>query len=302
MSKAAPRATARASDPSADSPDATVPLGPTARGRRLQAYGMRLGARLVARGRVKRGLRYMGVPVNYWRSVEYELALDRASFTAGDRVLDIGSPKLLSLYIAEKTGASVTATDIEDYFITEYELLRQLRGISSERLRLSVEDGRKLSFPDGSFDKVYSISVVEHIPDQGDIDCVREMARVLAPGGLCILTVPFWPTSRVDWREADFYWSRGAGAGTDDKVFFQRRYSHDDLLDRLVRPSGLRLIELSYVGERVMAKSRHEFCEFLPPITGPVQPLLARLLLTRPVGDWRALRKPLCALVVLQKP
>jgi hypothetical protein len=51
-----------------------------------------------------------------------------------------------------------------------------------------------------------------------------------------------------------------------------------------------------------MPRSNREFCELLKPPTGPIQPLLSRLLLTRPVADWRSLRKPLCALIVLEKP
>lgn len=92
-----------------------------------------------------------------------------------------GSPKLLSLWVAEKIGAQVVATDIEAYFIEEYELLRQVRHVPPERLRLAVEDGRRLSFEDDTFDRVYSLSVLEHIPYEGDSECVRELARVLAP-------------------------------------------------------------------------------------------------------------------------
>lgn len=257
---------------------------------------------LLTERRLKRSLRYVVVPVNYWRDLEFRLAFKEGAFAPGDRVLDVGSPKLLSLYIAERTGATVFATDIEDYFVAEHELLRSLRGIPPERLHTGVEDGRRLSFADDTFDKVYSISVLEHIPDDGDTECVCELARVLAPKGRCILTVPFWPMSRTDWREPDFYWSRSSVTGQNGKVFFQRRYSARDLEERLIRPSGLQLIKQGFVGERVMAGSSREFCEYLPPVTGPVQPLLSRLLLTKPVEDWRTLRKPLCALMVLEKP
>jgi SAM-dependent methyltransferase len=275
---------------------------PAAVGFRLQAYGAGLGLRLLGLRRVGRGLRYVGVPVNYWRSVEYRLALAAARFARGDRVLDVGSPKLLSLWVAEKLDAQVVATDIESYFIEEYEVLRRLRRVLPERLQLAVEDGRRLSFPDASFDKVYSLSVLEHIPEQGDTECVRELARVLAPGGRCVLTVPFWPTSRVDWREPDFYWS---GASVDDasgRVFYQRRYSAEDLQERLIGPSHLRLAELRFVGDRLSRRGDRELCELLPPLTGPLQPALAKLLTTAPAADWRTLRKPLCALVVLEKP
>lgn len=269
---------------------------------RLQAYGAGLGARLLGRRRLRRGLRYVVVPVNYWRSLEYRLALEECRVTPGERVLDVGSPKLLALWMADRLGARVVATDIESYFIEEYSLLRAMRRVPQERLRLSVEDGRRLSFGDASFDKVYSLSVLEHIPDEGDSACVSELARVLAPGGRCVITVPFWPTSRTDWRAPDFYWS---GPSVDDatgQVFYQRRYSEADLWERLIDPSGLCLAGLRFVGDRFDPGPDRELCEFLPPATGPLQPALARLLMTRPADDWRSLRKPLCALVVLEKP
>ena len=268
----------------------------------LQAYGAALGLQLLRRRRLRRALRYLVVPVNYWRSVEYRLVLEGGQFSRGDRVLDVGSPKLLSLWAAEKLGARVIATDIEPYFIEEYELLRQVRRVPADRLRLAVEDGRRLSFGDASFDRVYSLSVLEHIPGNGDTECVRELARVLAPRGRCVLTVPFWPSSRVDWRKPDFYWS---GASVDDssgRVFYQRRYSEADLHERLVGPSGLRLAALRFVGDRLARRGDRELCELLPPAAGPLQPALARLLTTAPADDWRALRKPLCAVLVLENP
>jgi len=269
---------------------------------RLQAYGVGLGLRLLARRRLVRGLRYVIVPVNYWRSLEYRLVLQECRFAPGERVLDVGSPKLLSLWLADRVGARVVATDIEPYFIEEYGLLSRIRRVSEDRLRLGVQDARRLTFDDASFHKVYSVSVLEHIPAGGDSVAVRELARVLAPGGRCVVTVPFWPESRTDWRAPDFYWS---GASVDDatgRVFYQRRYSEADLRERLIEPSGLRLAALRFVGDRIDAGGGRELCEFLPPVTGPLQPALARALMTRPSDDWRTLRKPLCALVVLEKP
>lgn len=268
----------------------------------LQAYGASIGLRLLRRRRLTRGLRYLIVPVNYWRSLEYRLALVEGAFGSGQRVLDIGSPKLLSLWIADRLGASVVATDIDAYFTEEYQVLRRAKGLAPEQLRLEVVDGRKLSFDDGSFDRVYSLSVLEHIPEHGDTACVREIARVLASGGRFVLTVPFWPTSRIDWRDRDFYWSGASVNGVGGKVFFQRRYSEADLYERLIQPSGLRLARLSYVGDRVDVGAEREVCELLPPLTGPLQPVLARLFQTAPAPDWRSLRKPLCALIVLEKP
>ncbi len=268
----------------------------------LTQYGMKLGMKLVAHGRVKRGLRYIVVPVNYWRTVEFGLVCEAGQFQSGDRVLDIGSPKLLSLYLAKCVGARVLATDIEDYFMDEYRYLRQLEAVPQTQFEVGVQDGRHLRLPDASFDKVVSISVVEHIPDRGDTECIREIQRVLAPGGRCLITVPFSPTSKMEYKSSEgFYWAGSSNVEGGKGVFYQRRYSEDDLYERLINPSGLRLKEVRYVGERLLTRSRHEVCEYLPLQLGPIHPLASKLVHTPPARSWRELRKPLCAFIVLEK-
>jgi len=49
-------------------------------------------------------------------------------------------------------------------------------------------DGRRMPFPDASFASVMSISVMEHIP--GVEDVLKEIGRVLRPGGVLAYAVP----------------------------------------------------------------------------------------------------------------
>jgi SAM-dependent methyltransferase len=61
-----------------------------------------------------------------------------------------------------------------------------------ERLKRAVDvfgDGNRLPFADESVDTVLSTEVLEHVPDPRR--CVREMARILKPGGRLLVTVPF---------------------------------------------------------------------------------------------------------------
>ena len=159
-----------------------------------------------------------------------------------------------------------------------------------------------MPFESESFTKTFSISVLEHIPDDGDTECIREIARTLAPGGRCVLTVPFGPTGSDEFRAAgDFYWSaRSKTEEGGDRVFFQRRYDEADLYDRLIDPSGLTLRSVDYVGETFPMRSG-ELAAFLPAATGVLQPLLSRAFLTPPVSCWQELRKPLAARLVLEK-
>jgi hypothetical protein len=94
------------------------------------------------------------------------------------------------------------------------------------------------------------------------------MARVLAPGGICLLTVPFWPEGHDVYRDPrTFYWSASSAGSGDGRVFFQRRYDEEDLVRRLIEPSGLQVERLLYVGERVVTRQRLEVADVLPPIT-----------------------------------
>jgi len=56
---------------------------------------------------------------------------------------------------------------------------------------LSVMDAERLQFADACFDKVFSFHCVEHVPDLGA--AMREMDRVLKPGGLLLLVYPAEP-------------------------------------------------------------------------------------------------------------
>jgi ubiquinone/menaquinone biosynthesis C-methylase UbiE len=49
----------------------------------------------------------------------------------------------------------------------------------------------ELEFPDASFDKIYSFHTIEHVPDLPR--ALREMARVLRPGGRLMLVYPAEP-------------------------------------------------------------------------------------------------------------
>lgn len=62
-------------------------------------------------------------------------------------------------------------------------------------------DGRRIPFPDASFDIVYSSNVLEHVFDIVTLNC--EMARVLRPGGHAVHYVP--TSAWRAWSLAAFY-------------------------------------------------------------------------------------------------
>ncbi len=69
---------------------------------------------------------------------------------------------------------------------------------------LVAVDAQNLPFCDDVFDKIVCTEVLEHIPD--DKAGIRELVRVLKPGGLIAISVPnYWPEI-VFWSISWGYW------------------------------------------------------------------------------------------------
>jgi SAM-dependent methyltransferase len=94
-----------------------------------------------------------------------------------------------------------------------------------------------LSFSDDSFDLVVCNHVLEHVPS--DVKAMRELRRVLAPGGLALLQVPIARNLARSDEDPSIVGSdeRERRFGQFDHV---RIYAHDDYVERLER-AGLRV-------------------------------------------------------------
>jgi ubiquinone/menaquinone biosynthesis C-methylase UbiE len=86
-----------------------------------------------------------------------------------------------------------------------------------------------LPFPDAVADGVTALDVLEHIED--DRGALAEMARVLKPEGVLVLTVPAFQALWSDW---------------DVALHHVRRYRRSHLLERL-RETGFELLHCNYV-------------------------------------------------------
>lgn len=222
-------------------------------------------------------------PLSYPRYLEYQLAVDQLDLIDACRILDIGSPKLPVVVLARGDCYELYATDIRDYFIgpTAYFLNSIGLGHSlGHTIHLHTQDARCLSYEDASFDRVFSISVFEHIPDNGDTLAMREVKRILRPGGIFTMTVPF---SAAGYREEYVNGRVYERAAVRDGTFYQRHYDLPALQARLIDPSGLRLLEAVFFGEPRVRFER--FWNRIPmrwklPLLW-TQPLMAKLFLKR---------------------
>jgi ubiquinone/menaquinone biosynthesis C-methylase UbiE len=129
-------------------------------------------------------LRYMKMLPKMWRSpVTREVVRDIAP-QPGERVLDVGAGMGPATVLAAKAGASVLAVDPTPY-------MRRILGVrrlgQRRRSAIRVVDGAAESIPadDHSVDALWTVNTMHHWTDMDA--AVRELARVLRPGGRLIL-------------------------------------------------------------------------------------------------------------------
>jgi SAM-dependent methyltransferase len=185
---------------------------------------------------------------------------------------------MLGLYLGQRLGIEITLTDISELNVDEYQVIwRSLESKAKGKAVFSLQDARSLQFSDGEFDVVYSMSVVEHIEGEtGDSQAIREMLRVLKPGGLLVLSVPFG-SRYVEQKRIGF---AGAVRKTDDQsaYFFQRIYDQPALEKRILGPAHeLDQVTLTTVWRKHLWMSR-SFCllgENVRGALGFVNPMLS---------------------------
>ena len=201
----------------------------------LYRFGIEVGWKTAVGGNLDLGLRSLANPVRsgFIRYREMPYTIGALSPRKGERILDVASPKHLALYLGSRFGVRVTAIDLLDDFVEPYRTYS--RHVGAEQVEWLARDGRRLPEADDTYDHVYSVSVLEHIPDDGDTDVIREMARVLKPGGTCVITVPFASRAFEVRKSEDVYERKFEG----EPLFFQRHYDDDSLRRRLLEPSGL---------------------------------------------------------------
>jgi SAM-dependent methyltransferase len=110
-----------------------------------------------------------------------QLQLDRRLplAPARARLLDVGCGTGHHLLWARRRGYDVAGTDGSAAMLAEARRL----GATPE---LHVANVDALPFSDASFDVVLCIEVLRYLPQIGP--CLRELSRVLKPGGLCLAT------------------------------------------------------------------------------------------------------------------
>lgn len=166
---------------------------------------------------------------NDTRAFEYPWAFESLQLRPGLNVLEIGGSLSGFQFVLDRSGCHVVnvdpATESEAFWPLDrptFDLLNRRFGTRVVLKQSTIQDA---GLPSNHFDRVVSISVIEHI-EPADIEILlRHVRRVLRPGGLFILTVDLFldlhPFSSVD----------------------RNKFGTNLSIEWLVRQSGLRMVQ-----------------------------------------------------------
>ncbi|MGQ0843576.1 MAG: SAM-dependent methyltransferase [Sporichthyaceae bacterium] len=131
-----------------------------------------------------------------------DMVIERLGAGTGDRVLDVGcgvgGP---ALRLARLTGAEVVGISVSRRQVERANAAAAEAGLA-RRVSFAHADATALDFAPNSFDAVFALESMIHMPDRGQV--LAQIARVLRPGGRLVLTDFFQrsPMSEQDAAEA----------------------------------------------------------------------------------------------------
>lgn len=189
--------------------------------------------------------------LNFRRVQETVPALRWLKPRRGERILDIGCGEGTYDYRIALRGAQVFGFDLN-----RNQLLRAAASHKTPSTGFFCADASAFPLRSGQFDTVMSLCVFEHLPD--DRQTLREMWRVLRPGGRILLTLDSLSLDGIGeaWRDEhrarhsvlQFYTRPSVGPLLEACGFELTRHRYL-LRSRL----DLALIRLSYATERMHA-------------------------------------------------
>jgi ubiquinone/menaquinone biosynthesis C-methylase UbiE len=205
------------------------------------------------------------------RTAEEAAAFLLPALQPGMRLLDVGcGPGSITRGLAERLApGQVVGLDLSAQTLAAAREDAAARGLAN----LQYEQGSvyELPFPDGSFDVVFAHQVLQHLREPGA--ALRQMRRVLRPGGLVAVR-------EVDWGTAA-YWPADPWIDRFVEVHLKTWYRNggEPRIGRQLRA----LFNAADVADLQITAS--QWCYATPPETVEWGESYAERLLTSPMGE-----------------
>lgn len=210
-------------------------------------------------------LPFLGSPAFYAaRMWEYPFALLSAELQPEMRCADVGcGMTAFTVYLKEVAQCEVVGVDPD---VFDAGIHYKGHGVNKEFVRKTglnvVQCGMEaITLPSNTFDRVFCLSVIEHLPPEIARRGVQEMARIVKPGGRLIITVDVAMHTEMV-RPLDLIWESGLlPMGEMDLRWPVRRFG---ILDNGTEPADVfgmtlikddTLIETQYSGKGGMPNS-----------------------------------------------
>ena len=116
--------------------------------------------------------------------LKYELALRH--IVSSDRVLDVGCANGLFMLPLASRCTEIVGIDINEKMLAIAQ--SEIGRLALSNAHVSKQSAMALELPDSSFDVAYCYSLLPLVPDPAQV--IREIARVVRPGGIILLDVP----------------------------------------------------------------------------------------------------------------
>ena len=143
--------------------------------------------------------------------------------------------------------------------------------------RFLVADARYIPFVDGTFDAIFSYSVLQHLPKEDVAATLREARRILRPGGTTLIQMPnvfgvrcLYHQAKRGFREArQFevrYWTPGELRERFGELVGPARLSVDGYFSLNPQPAEAHLLPLKYRAIVATSEALRKASAIFPPL------------------------------------
>lgn len=143
-------------------------------------------------------------PVTDWtRFTEFFITNEflKNNLKNGAKILDIGSPKLFSIWFAKNNNVTILSTDIWKYAAFEYyNFWQYIKNTTKSTVTFETADLLNLKY-NQEFDQIFSISTIEHAFDYNWQNLISlNLTKALKKNGRIIITCPFGSKNLIQYK------------------------------------------------------------------------------------------------------